>query len=53
MSDETQGGGEGGRASLQTFSLPQKKSGEETTYVSLLPIFSERGGTSVHRLGRA
>ena len=33
-------------ACVQTSPLPQKKSGEET----LLPIFSEGGGTSVHRL---
>ena len=35
-------------ACVQTFPLPQKKTGEE----SLLPIFSEGGGTSVHRLGK-
>ena len=33
-------------ACVQTSLFPQKKSGEET----LLPIFSEGGGTSVHRL---
>ena len=42
------------RFSLMGFSLctdvplPQKKSGEETS--SLLPIFSEEGGTSLHML---
>ena len=35
-------------ACVQTFPLPQEKSGEETT--SSLPIFPEGGGTSVHRL---
>ena len=34
-------------ACVQSSPLPQKKSGEE----SLLPIFYEGGGTSVHRLG--
>ena len=33
-------------AFVQKSPLPQKKSGEET----LLPIFSEGGGTSVHKL---
>ena len=33
-------------ACVQTSPLPQKKSGEETLH----PIFSEEGGTSVHRL---
>ena len=30
--------------------VPQKKSGEDKREESLLPIFSEGGGTSVHRL---
>ena len=33
---------------MQTSPLRQEKSGEETS--SLLPIFPEGGGTSVHRL---
>ena len=39
-------------ACVQTSPLPQKKLGEETLLFSLLPIFSEGGGTSVHRLPR-
>ena len=37
-------------ACVQTSPLPHKKLGEETLLFSLLPIFSEGGGTSVHRL---